>query len=142
MGFWATVWATICTPRESRRICAGAAPAPGRLRTRRCAALAAPTVCYPAVMKPDTKCTSEVQKRAQEHLRRMLAASAHLDNIDAMGGVDDLAAHHQQQAVDVRAVANRCIENLTAANTDEECAEALCAITDILRPVVQKRPLQ
>ena len=50
----------------------------------------------------------------------MLAASAHLDKIDAMGGVDDLAAHHQQQAVDVRAATKRAIEVLTAANTDED----------------------
>jgi len=35
------------------------------------------------MMKPDTKCTTKTQILAQEQLHRMLAAPAHLDNIDA-----------------------------------------------------------
>jgi|SRR5215510_3507472 len=73
-------------------------------------------------------------KVAQERLRGLLAAAACFDRIDAKGGVGDLEGDLQQQAADAKAATKRCIEILTGANTDEECAEALRAITDILRP--------
>ena len=86
-------------------------------------------------MKPDTKCTSEAQKMAQEQLHRLLEASAHLDKLYAFGGAEDLDAHHQQQAIDARAAVRRSIEILQAANSDQECAEALRVVADVI-PVI------
>jgi hypothetical protein len=47
-----------------------------------------------------------------------------------------LDAHHQQQAIDARAAVMRSIEILTGANTDEECAEALRVVADIIAPAL------
>jgi hypothetical protein len=79
---------------------------------------------------------SRVQRVAQEQLRELLVASAHFDRIDALDG------ELQQQAADAKAATRRAVEILTAANSDEECLEALRLVEDIIRDVMHKRPLQ
>jgi len=89
------------------------------------------------MVKPDSRYAyaSEVQMGAQEVLRQLLMASASRDFIEGLGLV-------QQTTTADRAAIDRCIEILTAAQTDDECAEAIRLVGSILNTGEQPRPLQ
>jgi len=80
---------------------------------------------------------------AQRLLRELLKASASHDLIEGLGGADKLGkASLIQQALADKVVIDRCIEILTAAQTDDECAEAVRLVASILDAGDEPRPLQ
>ena len=92
------------------------------------------------MVKPDSKYTSKAQMIAQEQLRELLEASAHYDRVEDLGTKLDAASLLVQEAAAAKATVKRCIEILTAANSDEECAEAVCVVGDILDTIEHTRP--
>ena len=94
-------------------------------------------------MKPNSRCASQVQRVAQELLRELQKASANHDVIESLGGPDKLGkASLVQQATADKAAIKRCIEILTAANSDDECVEAVRLVGSILDSGERPRPLQ
>lgn len=86
---------------------------------------------------------SKVQLVAQEQLRALLKPSVHYDRLEDRGGIDKLGGGSVVQAAAAHKVAiKRCIEILTAANSNDECAEAVRLVADIFETVLEGRPLQ
>ena len=94
------------------------------------------------MVKPDSKCTSKAQMIAQEQLRELLEAYAHYDRVEDLGRKLDAASLLVQEAAAAKAAVKRCIEILTAANSDEECTEAVCVVGDILDTIEHTHPSQ
>jgi hypothetical protein len=95
------------------------------------------------MVKPNSRYASEAQTGAQELLRQLLMASASHDFIEGLGGTEKLGkASLVQQATADKAAIKRCIEILTAANSDDECVEAIRLVGSILDSVEQPQPLQ
>jgi hypothetical protein len=86
------------------------------------------------MVKPDSRYASEVQRGAQNVLRQLLMVSASHDYIVGLGLL-------QQTTTADRAAIDQCIEILTAAQTDDECAEAFRLAGSILHTGEQPRPL-
>jgi hypothetical protein len=94
------------------------------------------------MVKPDSRYASKVQMVAQEQLRELLEASAHYDRVEDLARKLDAASLLVQETAAAKAAVKRCIEILTAANSDEECAEAVRLVGGILDTVEHTRPLQ
>jgi len=94
------------------------------------------------MVKPDSTYSSKVQMIAQEQLRELLEASTHYDRVEDLARKLDAASLLVQEVAAAKAAVKRCIEILTAAYSDEECAEAVRLVGDILDTVEHTLPSQ